>query len=436
MTLALFIEFNDTGMIFSNHSDSLFIQKANTLNPMGFLTKQFTSRTLLFASLLPSLSSAAPPEEYYQSTSGLLGDDLRTALHDIINDHTVIPYSRTDEVMRVIDQDSENPENIDLIYSSFSMSNTALGASGSSVWNREHLWPRSYGIESSGPDNSDLHNLFPCNASVNSSRGNKFFDEIDSGSPNSISPENTADGDSWEPSDEDKGTVARAALYMSIRYDGSDGETSNLTLSDTPDSSTFKMGNLTTLLDWNRRFPPTPKEKSRNDSIFSGVQTTAGFLKQGNRNPFIDLPEIADALFIPDGQLTWFKWKWQSFTPEELEDPLIAGPLSDPDGDGFVNLIEFATNSNPTQAGSIPFYSVEADQTSVTFSFRKVSELELSGYRLNWEMSPDFKNNSWTTDPSYLQSGIDDGVTSLESVEIPLGSERLFLRLRVESIWP
>ena len=120
----------------------------------------------------------------------------------------------------------KNSANVGLIYSNFSMSKGALGSSGASVWNREHLWPRSYGIDSSGPDNSDMHNLFPCNASVNL----LVVTNITTRPPlpstvNSVSPENTFDSDSWEPADSDKGIVARAVLYMAVRYEGDESAT-------------------------------------------------------------------------------------------------------------------------------------------------------------------------------------------------------------------
>jgi hypothetical protein len=44
-------------------------------------------------------------------------------------------------------------------------------------WNREHLWPRSYGIGDGGPDFTDLHNLRPCDVATNGSRGNRWFDD-------------------------------------------------------------------------------------------------------------------------------------------------------------------------------------------------------------------------------------------------------------------
>src|SRR5688572_25387000 len=62
---------------------------------------------------------ADPPPGYYQSALNKTGFLLRAALHEIINDHTVIPYSSsgfdTSDALRVLDQDPQNPANVFLL---------------------------------------------------------------------------------------------------------------------------------------------------------------------------------------------------------------------------------------------------------------------------------------------------------------------------------
>ena len=43
-------------------------------------------------------------------------------------------------------------------------------------------------------------------------------------------------------------------------------------------------------------------------------------------------------------------WKQQHFSPAELANPSYSGPLADPDGDGFPNLVEFSMNLDPKAA--------------------------------------------------------------------------------------
>ena len=63
----------------------------------------------------------------------------------------------------------------------YSRRSEAKGNSGQTAgWNREHIWCNSYGIDSKKPAYTDLFNLLPADWSVNSSRGNLFYDYSDS----------------------------------------------------------------------------------------------------------------------------------------------------------------------------------------------------------------------------------------------------------------
>ena len=103
---------------------------------------------------------AAPPVGYYDSAQGKTGQALRLALHGIIQSgHAVLPYdssTRTDTVdaLKVLDEDPQNTNNVILIYARRSDGKTNYP----SRWNREHLWPESYGA-ASGMPRSDLFNM-------------------------------------------------------------------------------------------------------------------------------------------------------------------------------------------------------------------------------------------------------------------------------------
>ncbi|WP_257955770.1 endonuclease [Nocardioides sp. B-3] len=85
-----------------------------------------------------------------------------------------------------------------------------------------------------------------------------------------------------------KGDVARMLLYMAIRYEGGDGF-NNLEMSSTVGTSSTLIGDLEVLLARNSEDPVSTFEMRRNDRIHSTWQ--------GNRNPFIDHPEWADAIW-------------------------------------------------------------------------------------------------------------------------------------------
>ena len=233
------------------------------------------------------------PAGYYNSAHGKNGKSLREAINQIISGHNVISYSSTDEVMSVIDADPINKNNVILIYSRKSDPTSNCCSNG---WNREHLWPNSYGIDNRGPAYSDIHALRPCDSNVNSSRGNKHFDESDPESryykfpshPESILC--SSDNNSWSPPESLKGDIARAMFYMDIRYEGKNGEPDLELTHELAEitSRNSKMGSLKTLLIWHMLDPVSEEEEIRNDRVYE---------IQNNRNPFIDRPQWVSSIW-------------------------------------------------------------------------------------------------------------------------------------------
>jgi len=144
------------------------------------------------------------------------------------------------------------------------------------VVNCEHTWPQSR-FNRSFPKNlqkSDLHHLYPTDSRANSTRGNNEFAEVDGdrldncdGSYYGVEKWN---GDYFEPPNEHKGNVARALFYFSIRY--------KLKISSTEEEYLKK---------WHELDPVDANELERNNIIHS---------VQGNRNPFIDYPELVSRI--------------------------------------------------------------------------------------------------------------------------------------------
>lgn len=365
-------------------------------NPFGGLTGatawNFTTAT-----------GTVPPTDfiaYYTGIGGLTGSALRTALHNLIDNHTVISYGDLDELMKVIDEAEDNPTYVRLLYSQAGLPKTPRS------WNIEHVWPRSRGVGESGPDNSDVHHLFPCESGVNSKRGNYPFDYT-SGSFDfdPFAPESTVDvsASTWEPFDRDKGLVARAVLYMAVRYDGSDSATTNLVLDDGP-LGTNEMGMLTTLLEWNRLFPPSDYERARNDAIHEGVDVGGGVIRgQGNRNPFIDFPQFADAVFLPASQTSYEKWAVETFSLAQLADPAVWGPDADINGDGQPNYFHFLTNTQPIGAGNDPLdLLVDGPGGFILRFYQPVSDTVTE--QLQLQSSTSLLPASWSTVPNWENS--------------------------------
>ena len=256
------------------------------------------------------------PQGYYDQANNLSSDELKEALHQIISNHVIFPYTSnstdTWDILQESDQDPNENNNMILVYTGRSQEKGYRDGSGnysqyengngtqSNSWNREHIWPKSHGFPDDD-DNAytDVHNLKPCDRSVNSSRGTKDFDF--GGNQHSEASDCLTDSDSWEPPDYVKGDIARILFYMVVRYDpGVDHEnnTFDLELVDytTPNNTEPILGKLSSLLDWHLSDPVDDFEINRNQIIF-------GF--QENRNPFIDHPNLVNYLWGDNVGLVW-----------------------------------------------------------------------------------------------------------------------------------
>lgn len=233
------------------------------------------------------------PDDYYQEAKGLTGIALKDALHNIIDDHVDFPYtsSSTDvwDILKESDRDPNNPDNVILFYTGWSV-NAAQEYNSGSGWSREHVWAKSRGdFNTSRPMGTDCHNLRAADVSVNSARNNRWFDEadteyIDGGVPTA----NYTSSSSWvwEPREAVKGDVARMMFYMVTRYEGGGNEVDLELIDSIPDDNNTLLpihAKLSTLLSWHFNDPVDSTEQHRNEIVFQYQQ---------NRNPFIDHPDF------------------------------------------------------------------------------------------------------------------------------------------------
>lgn len=235
-----------------------------------------------------STSDTRYDSTYYSGAVGKSGPALRTSLHTIISrDVTRLSYDQVWNALKATDQDPANSSNVIEIYSGRSVPKSSQGGDPDD-WNREHVWAKSHGDfgTSTGPG-TDIHHLRPSDVSVNGARGNLDFDE--GGSSVFQCGGCARDGDSFEPRDAVKGDVARMIFYMAIRYEGGDGFANLEPNERVNNGSAPAIGRLSVLLRWNAEDPPDSFERRRNDVIFTSYQR--------NRNPFIDHPEWASAIF-------------------------------------------------------------------------------------------------------------------------------------------
>ena len=247
---------------------------------------------------MSKVASAGPydaPANYYDTATGT-GNTLKSQLHNIIDGHSVRSYGDARSILQITDQDPNDPDRVILVYDRVSINVSVINPNGSipgwdsaATWNREHTWPRSRGVNSSGPDDSDLHQLRPSTTQVNSARGNlNFGGEFGAQGFGTVVDQGSL---KWYPGDADAGLIARQQFYVATRYDGSDSATEDLELvNGNPGINGNTLGDLNRLIEWHYAAPPDEFELRRNDVIFDDYQ--------GNRNPFIDRPEFVWSVFV------------------------------------------------------------------------------------------------------------------------------------------
>ncbi|NUQ78036.1 MAG: SUMF1/EgtB/PvdO family nonheme iron enzyme [Polyangiaceae bacterium] len=125
------------------------------------------------------------------------------------------------------------------------------------------------------------------------------------------------------------------------------------------------------------------------------------------------------------GELTFAAWSIAAFTPAELADPLVSGPLADPDGDTWSNLAEYAFAGSlkaPDQPDRAPVVSLQAGAVVVTWQL----DLTRTGANLDCETSVDLV--TWQA-----QSSESLGIAGqIETLRATLGSDRGFIRLQID----
>lgn len=253
-------------------------------------------------------------EDYYaglldtSSTTPRLRDDVTRQQLETLLESThrkVLPYTnndRDDVWKALIDLDpgtsTSTEPTVRLIYRQADM--PALPHGTATTWNREHLWPKSRGVEYSGADFTDIHHLRPSDWNVNSRRSNLYFgacgigaDTTTSGCDSPAHPEaadgSEADSETFLPPTVARGDVARAILYMDLRYSNQNNDGLDLIVTDCPSNQPHEMAYKSQLLEWHAADSVTDEERYRNQRACERWQ--------GNRNVFVDFPELVERLF-------------------------------------------------------------------------------------------------------------------------------------------
>ncbi|WP_192821855.1 endonuclease [Rufibacter sp. LB8] len=250
------------------------------------LRSLFTFLLLGWGGLTATFAQTAPP-------ANLSGTELRTWLRQNWYDgkRQVLSYSTArGKMYNYIDNDNGK---VTCVYSGyqqpFSYSETSTSTSIANI-NSEHTVPQSWFNEAERM-RSDIHHLFPTVNQWNSDRGSDPFAEIPdaqtqkwiiglNNAQTSIPTSNIDDysedtNSEFEPREVHKGNLARAIFYFYTMHDGQTFDPGKGTIS--------AVANLQTLYQWHLQDPVDAREIERNNRVQRS---------QGNRNPYIDYPEL------------------------------------------------------------------------------------------------------------------------------------------------
>jgi endonuclease I len=268
--------------------------------------------SLLF-SQSQSTETCSDISAYYQNIDfNAVNLDLKTQLKALINPHIVVDYDTVwlafDSVDVYLPSYPCNPANesyIPDIYSNYCWDPEKVTMGGEcgnyskegDCYNREHIWPKSWfgGFDYGANAQTDLFELWPSDGYVNGLRGNNPLGVVVPSQVSYISTngcllglcDTAADGyqgDCFEPPDIYKGDIARSYFYLSTAY----MDEWACCDTDGTNASSIKPWMENILRSWHEMDSVDDFERSRNDVICSKWQ--------GNRNPFIDYPELVDQI--------------------------------------------------------------------------------------------------------------------------------------------
>lgn len=242
------------------------------------------------------------PVGYYNAATGT-GYNLKTQLSTIISNNyndrgyhgLYLTYLTSDKDFyyenngTLLDMYTEKPTAAECEFTyGINQDDGTLGNNECERYNREHLIPQSV-FSSQTPMHSDAHCVVPSDKYVNAQRANFPFSKVNvanntytNGSKRGTNLNSGYSagyvGTVFEPIDEFKGDIARMFLYFAVRYE-SQVAGWNFPMFNNTSNQVFTLQAINVLLTWNNLDPVSQREIDRNNAIF---------VRQSNRNPFID----------------------------------------------------------------------------------------------------------------------------------------------------
>lgn len=296
------------------------------VNSLATKKNSFIVRTDWYENLSPDL------QQYYADAKGKTGAELFDALNKIISEkNSINSYQDSKSFMYAV-ADNVNSGSKKGVFDAYSgIFAVGSGGNGNSYKengdenkdgvsgdfiNCEHTWPQSF-FSKANPMVADIHHLQSTMSVPNNRRSHFPFGNVsgagevvyttsggsklalkDRTSKNRSKAEmikiiNMPDSNyeakaaildaefeaTFEPWDKQKGNTARAMMYFYTRY-----YKQNIRQGEFSEKA-FWDSKVPTFIQWSTQIDPVDaQEKTRNDIVFK---------KQGNRNPFVDVPDFA-----------------------------------------------------------------------------------------------------------------------------------------------
>ena len=301
-------------------------------------------RTLIVGILIALGVAGAQAEynrSYYSRMDGKKKEALKSAAKECVKNHTRLVYTDLPNYWQYSDV---YPELVNgckrwwemysdrqfLIYSYQS----AKSSFSANHMQREHSVPKSWwkvgnDVEYT-PAYTDLWNLYPSDGDANMAKSNFPLGVVEKASfDNGVTKVGVpafgyggGAGSVFEPADEYKGDFARSFFYMATVYDDLSWVQRYDWMFTKQSYPTLSQWAYDMLLQWARMDPVSQKEVVRNDAVEKS---------QGNRNPFVDFPELAEYIWGTRTLETFYidDQNGSNITPPITGDPELTAPVND-----------------------------------------------------------------------------------------------------------
>src|SRR5690554_1352927 len=307
---------------------------------------------------------------YYNGISST-DNDLLDKLTDLINPHTQSSYFLYKGLMMDDFEVMDTTGGQSFVVCSYTAERKVFD--GPFDWttvgySREHTYAHSwfpthpanstYGQEN--PEYLDYHNLYPVNQNeANSPRGNLPFGVVVDVQAEYLEGKRGRNENNvlvYEPSDRNKGNVARAIFYMATAYNGSIGTGDDWSIPSNQNQDVLKI--------WHFQDLPDNYEVARNELIYS---------IQGNRNPYVDSVDFA--CYINFHEMSYLENGCESLglTAEFIENNLSIFP-NPADNKVYIQL-------NGVEISTVQVRDVTGREVGVHTTPYQYVELDVSDYK-------------------------------------------------------